>query len=393
MGFLADIIDEKPQVSSKQIRAVCGAMWFKSTGKEYTADNVHTWFTACNQKLAAASEGEKNYWASKLEMGAGAPRDGLHLQFIAYHFAPRTHKTWATWLGSHQACKGTWRQNCDYVRKTKTSLTLVQKMGLRMEPTDTTLNSNFGLTMGEPEPEEALVEDDRTVKWEDLHKWQQSTVNLLTWLKDIKNDRCVVVIVDEEGGKGKTHMCRFLAQQKENLYTTGGKGADTLFMLTCRIMGDPDRPLKKPGTVDILISDITRSAGADNNDVVSYATAEKVCNGMWSSPKYKSVSVIVTNYMQQIILTNYVPKMEALSKDRWLILEIMGNELCVKGDGGPAGPCYTSLHPPHTCKTAADIKKNGWGEIELELSPDTENYSDLFGWQIPDKRKKKKSSA
>lgn len=136
-----------------------------------------------------------------------------------------------------------------------------------------------------------------------LNEWQTKVINLL----DKPDKRTINWIVDEEGNKGKTTLCKYILEQYENvIYFTGGKSSDIASqIILCEY--DPF----------IALFDFTRS----KDGYISYEAIESVKNGIINTPKYKGGFKIFNN-PHVFIFSNFKPDESKLSKDRWNIIII-----------------------------------------------------------------------
>ena len=103
---------------------------------------------------------------------------------------------------------------------------------------------------------------------------------------------------------GKTTFCKYLCA-KYNGIVIEGKKNDILYVAA-------------EYESDLYIMDIERTA----EDYVSYASIEKIKNGLYMSGKFEG-RMIIRNCPHVIIFANFEPDIEALSKDRWHIVNLM----------------------------------------------------------------------
>jgi len=165
------------------------------------------------------------------------------------------------------------------------------------------------------------------VKHEDLLPWQKSIDGILEGLYAAQNDRKCVVIVDEEGGKGKSMLARYMAQNPCHAVVQGGKRDNIAYVLYQMMNPDPIPGLKRDQQPigkepKRLIIDIARQEGS-TQDIIAYSAAEQVLNGHFFSQKYKCGSGLLTKeFCQVLIMTNYEPDFKQLSADRWLVYTV-----------------------------------------------------------------------
>lgn len=129
--------------------------------------------------------------------------------------------------------------------------------------------------------------------------WQLKIVKLLD---QEPNDRTINWIYDEHGKNGKTSLAKWLLVNRNACYVTNGKTADIAYSID---------------DCDIVIFDFSRSL--ENH--VNYGALEQVKNGLLFSAKYKSCLKIF-NPPHVLVLANFYPEVEKLSKDRWNIITL-----------------------------------------------------------------------
>jgi len=132
----------------------------------------------------------------------------------------------------------------------------------------------------------------------ELKDWQKSVVEKLTG----QNDRQVTWVYDPVGNQGKTFLAMWLQADRECYYVDGGKKADIAY-------GYKDQPT--------VIFDFVRTG----EEFVPYGCIESFKNGIIFSPKYESGSRIF-GVCKVLVLSNFFPKKEALSADRWDIVDL-----------------------------------------------------------------------
>lgn len=134
-----------------------------------------------------------------------------------------------------------------------------------------------------------------------LHAWQQLLSDKLTRQT---NDREVIFVVDEAGNQGKTWFAKWYCAKHETAqYMEMSKKADMAYSLR--------------RNVTHLFVNCTRQ----QVDYLNYSFLEAVKDGMVFSGKYESCTKII-GPCHVIVMMNQHPDMEALSKDRYKIIEI-----------------------------------------------------------------------
>lgn len=111
-----------------------------------------------------------------------------------------------------------------------------------------------------------------------------------------QNNRRILWVCDEKGGKGKTYLSRFLVSSGA-FRCSGGKNNDIAYAY------------KGEHT---FIMDLSRSMEEHTN----YDIIEQIKNGMIFSGKYESRNKIF-KVPKVLILANFMPDLSKLSEDRW----------------------------------------------------------------------------
>lgn len=155
-----------------------------------------------------------------------------------------------------------------------------------------------GKVKGFPKPVRVLNE---------LRDWQLAALSKL----DTQNERQVLWIVDEAGGKGKTSLAKYLCVERGALYLSS-RASDIKYCIYSYLKENPDK-----GDDLICCFDFTRSI----EDYVSYQAIEEVKNGIFFNNKYES-GMCVFNNPKIIIFSNFYPNEEKLTTDRWVIVTL-----------------------------------------------------------------------
>lgn len=121
-----------------------------------------------------------------------------------------------------------------------------------------------------------------------------------------QNNRQITVVVDKQGGIGKTFYSKWLiSQQPKNvIYYNNAKTSD----IACAYEGQ-----------EYAIFDLTRSLG----ERINWGAIEAIKNGILFSSKYESGCKVGNPKQKVLVLTNSYPDLDKLSLDRWDILNIM----------------------------------------------------------------------
>lgn len=166
-----------------------------------------------------------------------------------------------------------------------------------------------------------IYRDDRPdVRIDEFYDWE---LEILEFLKHEPDDRKIYWYWDEVGNSGKTTFSKYLCVYYNAIYV-GGKSNDIKFaMVTIQ-------------EKRIIIFDIQRTAK------VSYEALEAVKNGIFFSGKYES-GMVIFEIPHVIVFANYKPKFNKLSKDRWVVKEIVRPPRDPPTQGGDSSP---SRPPP-----------------------------------------------
>lgn len=144
---------------------------------------------------------------------------------------------------------------------------------------------------------------------EDLRGWQLDYANTFTEPAS-KFDRTVHWVWSEQGGVGKSTLCRFYLDQQILSLCVGGSAHDIMHGVAKFIETFSEGP-------QLVCIDIPRSS----LDHVSYAAIEQLKNGFFFSGKYESAQCRF-NVPHVICFANVPPGDGKLSSDRWVIREI-----------------------------------------------------------------------
>lgn len=135
-----------------------------------------------------------------------------------------------------------------------------------------------------------------------LYDWQERVVEEIESEPD---DRTINWIWEPSGNRGKSALVRYLCIHHDAMLISG-KGADVKYMIA---------QCKEPP--DIILYDIPRTA----RGYINYTALEEIKNGVFCSSKYESKMVIM-NSPHVFCFANFVPELDAMSEDRWKIIEI-----------------------------------------------------------------------
>lgn len=137
------------------------------------------------------------------------------------------------------------------------------------------------------------------------YEWQQRVIDIV---KGDVDPRKIIWLWEADGNRGKTTLARHLVL-KHGAIIVGGKAND----IRCGIATH----VEKHGDVGIVVVDLART----NEQYVSYEAIENAKNACFFSGKYES-SMVVYNTPHVIVFANYAPNYDALSQDRWEVINI-----------------------------------------------------------------------
>lgn len=138
-----------------------------------------------------------------------------------------------------------------------------------------------------------------------LRPWQQEIVDLIGQDPD---PRKIYWYYDEVGGAGKSILSKYLYFKYQIITLTIGKASDILNLV-----------YKMQGR-SCYIFDISRTVTAGVMTEV-YAAMESVKNGYFVNTKYDT-GVACFDRPHVIVFSNMLPKIKALSADRWVIKDL-----------------------------------------------------------------------
>ena len=158
---------------------------------------------------------------------------------------------------------------------------------------------------------------EKSKQWYDqLGAWQHDVIKVLKESAD--DDRTIHVLVDEEGGTGKSILKEALPSQFKAYVIASGKANDIKHLAA-----------QYPGTSgpELLILDVSR----DGMQFTQWHAIEEIKSGSFQSTKYAGKNVQWAKPPQFLVLSNQNPDMQKLSMDRWKIGKLQ------KGPGSTPG--------------------------------------------------------
>ena len=142
----------------------------------------------------------------------------------------------------------------------------------------------------------------RCITKEQLYPWQRYIVNECSMIPD---DRTINWIHEDKGNVGKSALVKYLCIH-ENAMLISGKGADIKYQVASAEFFP-----------DVIVYDIPRTS----RGYVNYTALEEIKNGIFSSTKYESRMVIMPT-PHIYCFANFEPNLEAMSKDRWNVIDL-----------------------------------------------------------------------
>lgn len=140
------------------------------------------------------------------------------------------------------------------------------------------------------------------------------------WQKDLiavcegeRHPRKVYWYWSKDGGKGKSLLARHLVLTRPGTLLMSGSPKDIKYGIAAA-MARGEEP-------ETIIWDLPRS-----QTVPAFGGLEEVKNGTFYSSKYESGMVKMSDSPHVIVLSNYAPDQSQLSADRWVVVEIDGDE-------------------------------------------------------------------
>lgn len=187
-------------------------------------------------------------------------------------------------------CKGTEEQNVKYCSKTETTDIDFPKI----------YSKNIKIK---------IIPKIDIIKKENFRPFQSEIFDMI--LKD-PDDRTIVWIYDQDGGKGKTKFLKYMIHEHKILFTNGGKKNDLLNYIF------NNKNYFEEVEIPIIIWDLPRSV---SNEYISYDSIENIKDGIICNNKFECNSFIIPN-IHLIIFANKLPVLDKLSLDRWKIFTI-----------------------------------------------------------------------
>lgn len=253
-----------------------------------------------DQVVTLVSRQNVVHWVYGFEEGkSGTP----HIQgFIQFRNVQRGSFMRRALPGAHLTkAKGTEQDNLRYCSK------------------DGNFQTNIVLRRTREEIVAAVRQRYENVVW---RPWQQNVIDIVS---GATSQRTIYWLYEKTGAVGKTFLCKFLSLEDSTLICEGKKG-DVFNQVNVAIEAGIEPKL--------VICDIPRVS----LEYVSYQSLEALKNGLMYSGKYEGGKCIF-NHPKVVCFANELPKINAMSLDRWMIYRIENNEL-VEVDVNPHVPVF-----------------------------------------------------
>jgi len=132
---------------------------------------------------------------------------------------------------------------------------------------------------------------------------------------DIKDDRKIHWVFDAEGGKGKTQLMKYIDYHKHAICCSGGKDSD-IYNLFWNYIGGKAKNVGALNNLDCFVYNVAR-----NHTFKQYTLLENIKDGFLTNSMYEC-GTMNFNSPSVVVLANHRPDMEAMTGDRWNIIEI-----------------------------------------------------------------------
>lgn len=123
-----------------------------------------------------------------------------------------------------------------------------------------------------------------------------------------QGNRKILWVVDEEGGKGKTMLAKYIGLKNDGLYIENAKKAD----------------IAQAWNLETMIAcNLTR----EKSGKIGYSYLESFKDGCMFSAKYKSKTKITMKNIRVVVFANWFPQFNMMSADRWDICELTKDDV------------------------------------------------------------------
>jgi hypothetical protein len=141
----------------------------------------------------------------------------------------------------------------------------------------------------------------------EFYDWQE---RLFTILKGEPDDRTIFWVWEPEGCRGKTTFQKWVFLNMERVVVLSGKAADMKHQIVMYKQKNDFLP-------KIVLINVPRTS----IDYLSYTGVEEIKDMFFFSPKYEGGMVCGSN-PHVMIFANNRPRLEAMSEDRWHLIEV-----------------------------------------------------------------------
>lgn len=138
-----------------------------------------------------------------------------------------------------------------------------------------------------------------------LRPWQTKMLNIIEFCE---SPRQIIWLVDPVGNNGKTFLSYYLRDMCQAIRVPNVNSNDFAFAYKYQ---------------KIVVFDYTR----ESKDHINYDLLEDLKNGSIWSPKYQSAVKSWKYNVKVVCFANFPPKLDALSHDRWYILELKDGKI------------------------------------------------------------------
>ena len=189
-----------------------------------------------------------------------------------------------------------------------------------------------------------------------LRDWQEALMQKLTLEP---SDRKVMWYHEAVGNTGKSFFARHLSRHHGAVQVGMMKRDDLLHVLAHRITEQ----------TKVVVFDITRTVAVDNPFML-YEVLEMLKDGQISSGKYES-TVRTIHPVHVLVFSNAAPRVEAMSMDRWDIVEIGASDVAAETNdaAGTLARLVRSPAPVTAPATSVERERDGSGVPEAPVTP------------------------
>ena len=189
-----------------------------------------------------------------------------------------------------------------------------------------------------------------------LRDWQQA---LMQKLALEPSDRKIMWYHEAVGNTGKSYFARHLARHHGAVQVGMMKRDDLLHVLSHRITEH----------TKIVVFDITRTVAVDN-PLMLYEVLEMLKDGQMSSGKYES-TVRTIHPVHVLVFSNAAPRVEAMSLDRWDIVEIGASDIADETNDAAGTLAGLVASPAAGIVPARSVEREGdeIGEPDAPVTP------------------------